>query len=56
MCLYYNFNLCIGKVSSYFPVHNIYNKMNNNNNTIYGFDVNLICDFFLIQKARSGKS
>lgn len=24
--------------------------MNNNNNTIYGFDVNLICDFFLNTK------
>ena len=34
-----------------FSLYAIYTmKMNNDNNTIYGFDVNLICEFFLNTK------
>ena len=34
-----------------FSLYAIYTmKMNNDNNAIYGFDVNLICEFFLNTK------
>ena len=36
-----------------FSLYAIYTmKMNNDNNAIYGFDVNLICEFFLIQNGK----